>query len=105
MELPVVVNMQPMLYTDGKGQKWAVSGQFWLPVEDTATLDSIGHVMVYKPREAAQTASKVQSWEVKGSTGKSYTVTYDGHVWGCTCPGFGWRRKCRHITEKMHESG
>ena len=73
MELPVIVNMQPMLYTDGKGQKWAVSGQFWLPVEDTATLDSIGHVMVYKPREAAQTASKVQSWEVKGSTCLLYT--------------------------------
>ena len=105
MELPVIVNMRPMLYTDGNGQKWAVSGQFWLPVDETATLDSIDHIMVYKPRSAPETPSNVQSWQVEGSTGKSYTVTYDGHVWGCTCAGFGWRGKCRHITEKMHESG
>ena len=105
MELPVIVNMRPMLYTDGNGQKWAVSGQFWLPVDETATLDSIDHIMVYKPRSAPETPSSVQSWQVQGSTGKSYTVTYDGHVWGCTCAGFGWRGKCRHITEKMHESG
>jgi len=104
VELPVIVNMRPMLYTDGNGQKWAVSGQFWLPVDETATLDSIDHIMVYKPRSAPETPSSVQSWQVQGSTGKSYTVTYDGHVWGCTCAGFGWRGKCRHITEKMHES-
>ena len=77
MELPVIVNMRPMLYTDGSGQKWAVSGQFWLPVDETATLDSIDHVMIYKPRSAPETPSNVQSWEVQGSTGKSYTVTYD----------------------------
>ena len=104
MELPIKVTWPPMLYTDRAGQKWAVSGQFWLPVDETATLDSIGDVMVYEPREASPEPSSVQSWKVQGSTGKSYTVSYDGHVWRCTCAGFGWRRKCRHITEKMHES-
>ena len=104
MELPIKVTWPPMLYTDRAGQKWAVSGQFWLPVDETATLDSIRDVMVYEPRKASPEPSNVQSWKVQGSTGKSYTVSYDGHVWRCTCAGFGWRRKCRHITEKMHAS-
>jgi len=104
MELPVIVDMRPMLYTDTKGQKWAVSGQFWLPVPETATLDTISDVMVYKPRQNAPVNAKVRSWDVQGSKGNTYTVTHDGHVWGCSCPGFGWRRKCRHITEKMHEN-
>ena len=105
MDLPVIVNAPPMLYTDGQGQKWAVSGQFWLPVPPTATLETISDVMVYKPRDNASESPVVKSWDVQGSKGNTYTVTYDGHVWGCSCPGFGWRRKCRHVTEKMHESG
>ena len=106
MDLPVIVNMRPMLYTDSQGQKWAVSGQFWLPVPETATLDTISNVMVYEPFKSSEikTPSEVESWEVQGSRGDTYTVSYDGHVWRCTCAGFGWRRKCRHITEKMHET-
>ncbi len=103
-ELPVIVSMPPMLYTDTKGQKWAVSGQFWLPVPETATLDTISDVMVYEPYKSASKLGEVQTWSVQGSKGNTYTVTYDGHVWGCTCAGFGWRRKCRHVTEKMHAS-
>ena len=53
--------------------------------------------------EASQDEAKVRSWDVQGSKGNTYTVTHDGHVWGCSCPGFGWRRKCRHVTQKMHE--
>jgi hypothetical protein len=104
MDLPVIVRMPPMLYTDTKGQKWAVSGQFWLPVPETATLDSIDDVMIYKARVDPPQSTNIKSWSVQGSKGNTYTVTYNGHVWGCSCPGFGWRRKCRHITEKMHEN-
>ena len=41
-ELPVKVNIPPMLYTDMKGQRWAVSGQYWVAVRETSTLDTIG---------------------------------------------------------------
>ena len=30
---------------------------------------------------------------------KTYTVTIDGDKRSCTCPGFMYRRKCRHIKE------
>ncbi len=37
---------------------------------------------------------------VKSSKGdKTYIVTVKGSRATCTCPGFGFRSKCRHITE------
>jgi hypothetical protein len=39
----------------------------------------------------------VQVWEVKGSKGGSYTVTRSGNNYQCTCSGFQFRRKCKHV--------
>jgi|TARA_Y100000817_G_scaffold273769_1_gene233664 hypothetical protein len=40
-------------------------------------------------------------WRVDGSNGKHYTVTWDKYhrQYSCTCLGYTYRRKCRHITE------
>lgn len=40
--------------------------------------------------------SKVISIEVDGSNGKKYTVTNKSGNWTCTCPGFQFRRQCKH---------
>ena len=99
MDLPVKVTWPPMLYTDMSGQKWAVSGQHWIEVPDTLTLDRVGEYMVVDQRFTPAQSPDVRTYEVQGSTGNTYTVTQDGDMWTCTCPGFGWRRKCRHIGE------
>ena len=99
MELPVKVTWPPMLYTDMQGRKWAVSGQHWVAVPHDMTLDRVGEYMVVDQRFTPAQSPDVRTYEVQGSTGNTYTVTQDGDTWTCTCPGFGWRRKCRHITE------
>ena len=99
MDLPIKVTWPPMLYTDMSGQKWAVSGQHWIEVPDTLTLDRVSEYMVVDDRFTPAQSPDVRTYEVQGSTGNTYTVTQDGDTWTCTCPGFGWRRKCRHITE------
>lgn len=33
--------------------------------------------------------------KVKSESGKTYIIDREG----CNCPGFGWRRNCRHFTE------
>ena len=40
-------------------------------------------------------------WRVDGSNGKRYTVNWDKYhrQYSCTCFGYTYRRKCRHITE------
>lgn len=38
-----------------------------------------------------------QTWDVVGSKGSHYTVTRIGSDYTCNCPGFGWRKHCKHI--------
>jgi hypothetical protein len=40
-----------------------------------------------------------RTWSVAGSRGAVYTVTQTNSSWACTCPGFQFRKICRHITE------
>lgn len=34
---------------------------------------------------------------VQGSNGKEYYVTKIGSKYSCTCPGFAFRHKCKHV--------
>ena len=96
---PVVVSMRPALYTDNTGQKWAIAGSTWVAVPEDATLSSIDNFIVYEPFKPTKPSLVSQSWVVKGSKGNDYTVSVTDGIWSCTCAGFGFRRKCRHITE------
>ncbi len=42
--------------------------------------------------ETAQAQTKI----VKGSKGQEYVVTNANGKWHCTCPGFQFRRSCKH---------
>lgn len=46
-----------------------------------------------------QEPSTGQSWVVAGSKGDQYTVVCDSHKWTCSCHGFTFRGKCRHIDQ------
>lgn len=51
---------------------------------------------VYFPKKAEVQTNAI---EVAGSSGKKYYLTKSGSRWMCTCPGFQFRHKCRHIEE------
>ena len=104
MDLPIKVTWPPMLYTDMNGQKWAVSGQHWIEVPDTLTLDRVGEYMVVDQRFTPAQSPDVTTYEVQGSKGNTYTVVDNGGTWTCTCPGFGWRHKCKHIEAQKDAS-
>ena len=38
---------------------------------------------------------------VEGSKGQKYTLTRANGTWSCTCPGYAYRGKCRHVAEKV----
>jgi hypothetical protein len=40
-----------------------------------------------------------ETWLVDGSKGSKYTVIRTKNKWTCTCPGFQFRKSCRHIQE------
>lgn len=39
------------------------------------------------------------TWSVAGSKGSKYNVIRNRNSWTCTCPGFQFRKSCRHIKE------
>lgn len=41
----------------------------------------------------------VKTWNIDSSSGSNYTVTDTGKELLCTCKGFQFRRKCRHIDQ------
>lgn len=75
---------KPMSF-DGRGRKFVI-----LPKE--AESDE-----VYFPK--TETVTSEPRIEVEGSNGKKYYLTKRNSRWLCTCPGFQFRHKCRHVEE------
>lgn len=40
-----------------------------------------------------------QTWTVTGSKGDEYTVSLANGQWACSCPGHGFRGRCRHVDQ------
>jgi hypothetical protein len=40
-----------------------------------------------------------RTWLVEGSRGSKYTVVRSKNIWTCTCPGYQFRKSCKHVTE------
>lgn len=40
-----------------------------------------------------------QTWRVAGSKGNEYEVSLTSGAWTCSCPGHGFRNRCRHVDE------
>ena len=97
---PVEVTWNPALTTGIDGKRYAISGSTWIEVPPGTTFDELPMYMVVKQREDNQKEGE-ESWQVKGSKGTEYTVSLRQGQWSCTCPGFGWRRRCKHVEEKQ----
>ena len=92
---PVKVTWPPCLSTFGD-KRYAISGNVWIEVPMSTVFDDLPLYMVCEAREATVTAP-AQRWEVQGSRGSKYAVRLSEGVWSCSCPGYSFRRKCRHI--------
>jgi hypothetical protein len=82
------------------GQLYAISGSVWIPVPDGTTRADLPRYMTWEPPTVVFNAPQARRWTVAGSKGNAYRVEeYEG-AWRCSCPGYQYRRKCRHIEEK-----
>jgi hypothetical protein len=60
------------------------------------TFISIPNIWHYvSPEEEA----KNTEWLLEGSNGNKYIVKKDGNNYVCSCPGFLYRSKCRHLEQ------
>ena len=73
---------------------YAVSGSNWKSVPEGTELKDIKWIDI-RPNIKK---SKPMSWKVK-----DYIVSFTGSFYSCTCLGYIYRHKCKHIT-KVSES-
>ncbi len=63
----------------------------WIEVNDSVTYDNI---LDYVPKDLVVYVPKVETFPVEG---KPYTISVIGNKMTCSCPGFQFHRKCKHI--------
>lgn len=71
----------------------------WIEVP-YGTLTSDIKVISDKPQPVRQPVAD-KEFVIKGSTGKLYTVRLNASGNSCTCAGFGFYRKCKHIQQAL----
>ena len=95
----MVVMVPPALANLPSG-RYAVAGSTWIRVPDDTKFEDLDKYMVYESkRPVSPPHASVRSWAVVGSKGAHYTVRANQGRYTCTCPGFGWRHKCKHIEQ------
>jgi hypothetical protein len=91
--------LPPALITT-PGGTYAVFGGNWISVPTTTTFEEVRNAWI--PDRPKKEKSVVKDVTVKISNSKgtdSYVVTYQRGMWSCSCPGFGFRRKCKHVDQ------
>ena len=100
----MVVTVPPCL-ADLPGGRYAVAGSTWIRVPDDTKFEDLDKYMVCerkRPESPSDASERV--WAVVGSKGAHYTVRTNQGRYTCSCPGFGWRRKCKHIEQVKEEN-
>lgn len=83
--------------------KWLNDRQFCLSGDDTwpirvITMDFVEDIQLLSGKlKTIETEAKV--WTIEGSKGNKYFVTRNSSKWDCTCPGFTFRKTCKHVSE------
>jgi len=93
MKYPVKVTMPPAIMR-GVDKTWIVAGCM-IPVPNDITERDISKYVTYE-----RPVYNVRVWKVKSSSGSTYTVRcFDGEKYVCSCPGFKFHKRCKHIAK------
>lgn len=96
----IIKSIYPPTILNILGKTYAVGGGVWIKVPSKTTLDEVRkHWIDTSPKIKKYNTNK--EFKFKSSTSdREYTVKvdYQGRL-TCTCPGFGFRRFCKHINE------
>lgn len=90
-------SLAPTVITVNSGT-YVVSGSQWIPVPAGTTLKDVNWIS-NRPKKEEPMIITTSRWPVVGSNGANYEVRYEHGLWNCSCVGFGFRRKCKHIDQ------
>jgi len=85
-----------------KSHKWLTDQQFCLTGDNDMPVRVMSMSLVEDIELINGTFNKIDTdtkvWQVSGSKGSTYTVTKNRSGYTCTCPGFTFRKSCKHIS-------
>ena len=90
----------------GRSDRTVPEGSFMLLTPQDSRMPTrviaLGRVIALEYADGATAAKRtvadaVKVWQVEGSKGAVYTVTEEQGQRRCTCPGFQFRKTCRHV--------
>ncbi len=97
MKYPVKVNYPPAIFKSVVNGKTYAIGGVWVEVPDGTTLADVHKYAVYEKPQY-----DIKTWKVKSSSGSTYTVQrINGDRYTCNCPGFKFRKRCKHVEKVM----
>jgi hypothetical protein len=80
---------------------------YWIPFESQKQFDTIKQMHdALRSKEISRKQEKEKNPNRKEWFIKTYTVALENGVYSCTCPGYNFRGKCKHINgvkEGQHE--
>jgi hypothetical protein len=95
MNIPIEVSSNPAIVEFEDGKTYAVAGSHVIEVPRGTARSDLREWMIWKIK-----LPEYEIVEVVGSKGKTYNVKKDiktGDI-SCSCPGFKWHGKCKHLT-------
>jgi hypothetical protein len=85
-----------------KAHKWLTDREFCITGDAAFPVRVINSAQVEDLEIISGSAQNidtdVKTWTVQGSKGNEYTVSRWPGGWSCTCPGFQFRKSCKHTT-------
>jgi len=92
MYAPVIANFYPgkkMLFHDDAGGSIEIA-------DDVDIQDALAIWIPYQipAKEAGATS---MHYAIKNESGSTYNVTIENDKWSCTCSGFLFRKRCKHL--------
>lgn len=82
------------------GVTYVVPG--WHPIPTGTTLKEVEdhwEKVTYPDKPTTFPKHEIEETVVSKRTGEKYTVSFHTQFWSCTCMGYGFRGKCKHIEE------
>jgi hypothetical protein len=108
----------PSYHSDSRHSDYELTGEVlavkWLKPNEFAVTNplhpnrfsiiSLDKVIDLKPLDGSKAkialpTQDYQQWTVTGSKGNTYLVIRTKNQYTCTCPGYTYRKNCRHISE------
>jgi hypothetical protein len=101
--LKIKSHLPPISFELGE-RYWIACGAKWVEVDRIYSVEELKTIWINEREEyvpPAKPISKVETYKVKGSKGKTYTIKNNGGNWSCNCPASTFRRweECKHVTQ------